>query len=105
TLLCAVTALLLFAGSAAAAEEIKGKLKKAGNDKITITVDEKDKTFDVSKDAKVVTLGKKKQLVDVTGGLKGLKEGDEVTLTTDKKEDKEVVTQVQVAGKKKKKAK
>ena len=68
---------------------------------ITVTVDGKDVTLPVEKDAGIQAPGKKKMLEDVAGGLKGLKPGDEVTVTTEKKADKEHVTKIVLVGKKK----
>lgn len=68
---------------------------------ITISVDDKDQTLTVEKGASVQIAGKMKKLEDVEGGLKGVKAGDEVTVTTEKKDDKEVVTKIVLAGKKK----
>lgn len=86
------------------AEEIKGKVKSVDPDKHTVTlaVGDAEKTFDVAADAKVTGLfGKKlKKAVsqDVQGGLKGVKEGSEVTLTSEAKEGKATVTQVRLEG-------
>lgn len=86
------------------AGEIKGKVKSVDADKstITLTVDDKDQTLDVGKDVKVTRLvgkkEKKAQTEDVAGGLGGLAAGTAVTVTTEKKDDKEVVTQIKVDG-------
>src|SRR5947209_19833086 len=86
----------------AQADEIKGKVKKVDADKsvLTLTVDDKDQTFNVPKDAKVVALFgkkvKKAQLQDLPGGLGALKEGTSVTVTTEKKDNKDVVIQVKL---------
>ncbi len=88
-----------------AAREFKGKVAKVDAEKktLTVTVDGKNKTFSIDKEAKFFIPGKKKQLQDLPGGLSGLKEGNEVTLTAETKDTKDVVTKVSVAGKKKKK--
>jgi hypothetical protein len=102
TLVCSLAALLLVAG-AASADVIKGKVKSVSDTKITLTVDDKDKTYDVAKEVKVVQPGKKNTVTDVTGGMSAVKTGDEVTITTDKQGDKETVKEVLVPGGKKKK--
>lgn len=105
--------------SAAAAEELKGKVKDVNKDKntITLTVDGKDTTYPLGKDASLVTVslvkGKKgkvnEQLSPIEGGLAGVKAGTEVTVLTDKQDDKDVITSLKVsdgqpaAAKKKKK--
>lgn len=84
------------------ADEVKGKIKKVDTDKntLTITVNDKDQTFDLTKDAKIVALYgkklKKAQQQDVPGGLSSLKEGTAVTLTTEKKDSKDQVVQVKL---------
>ena len=99
-----VVALVICAGSLPA-EEIKGKVAKVDAEKktLTLTVDGKDQSFPIDKEAKFLTPGKKKQLQDLPGGLSGVKEGTEVTLTTEKKDGKETITKVTVEGRKKKK--
>ena len=54
-------------------------------------------------EVEVLGKGKKAQPMDITGGLKGVSEGADVTLTTERKDDKDQVTKVQVDGAKKKK--
>ena len=103
--LAAVMALVL-AAAGATADEIKGKVKKIDADKNTVvlTVDDKDTTYDVAKDAKITTAvpGAKKKdaptAKDVEGGLKGLKVGDDATLTVEKKDGKEVATAIKLSG-------
>lgn len=73
----------------------------ADKNTITISVDGKEQTLTVEKGASVQIAGKMKKLEDVEGGLKGIKAGDEVTVTTEKKGDKEVVTKIVLVGKKK----
>ena len=108
-LVAAALGIVLVAGIVLA-DEIKGKVKSVDADKNTITVtvkvDDKDtdKTFTVTADTKVQAKKKSGELVDVEGGLKAVKEGQDVTITTEKKDDKEVVTQILVPrerGKKK----
>ena len=52
-----------------------------------------------SADATIQAPGKKKQLEAIEGGLKGLKAGDQVTITAEKKDDKDLVTKIVVAAK------
>jgi hypothetical protein len=102
-LLATVLALGLVA-SAALAEEVKGKVKKIDAEKytITVTVDGVDKTYPVDPSAFVLT-GEGRNF---KGGFKALKGGQAVTVTTSKKDDKEIVGVIKVAGPlKKKKAK
>jgi len=93
------------------ADEIRGKVKSTDADKstITVTVDDKDQTLPVVKDAKIYRLVgkkiKKAQPEDVPGGLNGLASGTDVTLTTDKSDGKDVVKTVKVEGLTKKKKK
>jgi len=92
-LICAVTIL---------AAEYKGKVKSVDADKntITVTIDDKDKTFKVAEKDLKVTAGK----TDVPDGLKGklFAKNPEVTLVTTGEGDKEVVTEIRVKGGKKK---
>ncbi len=101
-LVCSLAALALFVGTASA-EVIKGKVKSVDDKKITVSVDDKDQSYDVVKDVKVSSVGKKAKLMDVPGGISAIKVGDEVTLTTEKKGEKEVVTEIVAPAKKKKK--
>jgi ribosome maturation factor RimP len=93
-----------FVGSGLGAEEIKGKITKIEEGKITLSVDGKETTYVVDKDVKVLgTTGKKNKLTDFPGGFMALKADQEVTLTTEKKEDKETVVKITAPIKKKKK--
>jgi len=100
----AVAGLLLAVCAVAQAEEIKGKVKSVDAEKsmITVTVGEADRTLEVSKDVKVThRVGKnekKAKSEDLPGGLGALTAGTEVTITTEKKDDKESVTQIKVEG-------
>ncbi len=82
------TLILAFGAGRLPAEEIKGKLKSVDRDKNTVTlaVGDAEKTFSVANDARITgQFGKKlKKAVtqDVVGGLKGLKEGSDLTLTS-----------------------
>lgn len=98
--LCAVFALLLVAGGLFAGE-VKGKIKKVDAEKNVVTVtteDGKDVEFMVSDTTKLLN-GKG---ADIKQGLKakGFKEGANVTITCEKKDGKEVCTQIQLGGKK-----
>jgi hypothetical protein len=99
---CSLFALVILAGGVLA-DEVKGKLKSVDADKgvITVTVDGADKEFKIGEGAKVLNPAGK----EAKGGLKNpnLKEGAEVTLTTDKKGGKDVVTEIKWAAKKKNK--
>ena len=99
--ICGLCALLLGVGVLIAAE-IKGKVKSVDEDKktITVTTDDKDTTYTFTDDTKIVRGNKDAK--DRAKALKALgRGGAEVTLTTEKKDDKEVVTQIKTAGKKK----
>lgn len=89
----------------AAAKEFTGKVAKIDAEKntLTVAVNGKDQTFPIDKEAKFLIPGKKKQLQELPGGLNGLKEGSEVTVSTELKDSREVVTKLTVAGRKKKK--
>lgn len=104
----AALAVLALGLSPAAAEELKGTLKKvskAGNT-LTLTVDGKDRTLPVSKDASFVSVsmekGKKgkpmEKVSPLDGGLGALKDGSHVTVLTEKTGTKETVTSVKVGG-------
>jgi uncharacterized protein (DUF2141 family) len=101
------TALTLLAGSAARAETYADKLKAVDADKKTVTlpVDGKDRTFKVDDKVDIQSqtrAGKRLRLTPVKDGLKGVKAGAEVTVTTEKQDGVEVVTRiVLLAGDKK----
>ena len=87
TVLCAASLL---------AEDVKGTVAGVDADKntITLTVDGKDQTYTVSKDASIVTDDAKAKAL--SGGLASVKKGASVTLSTEKQEEVEVVTVVKV---------
>jgi Cu/Ag efflux protein CusF len=80
------------------AAELKGKVKSVNADANTVTVevDGKEIKLDIGPDTKLVNQ-KDKALKD---GLKSLKPGANVVITCEKKDGKEVCTQLKVAGKK-----
>jgi len=90
---------LALAVTATSGDELKGKLKDVDIFKktITVTVEGKDKVLPVAENAKIATVGKGKTPgQDVVGGLLGLKAGPEVAVTTAKKDDKDIVTEIKV---------
>ena len=114
--LALVASVIALGSGRLSAGEIKGKVKSIDADKGTIilTVGDADRALNVAGDAKVTGFfGKKlKKAVsqDVPGGLRGVKAGEEVTVTIDEKDGKVVATRVklddlQPKSKKKKKAK
>src|SRR6476620_8322221 len=95
------TALTLLAGAAARAETYADKLKSVDANKKTVTlpVDGKDRTFKVDDKVDVqsqVRMGKRLRLTPVKDGLKGVKAGAEVTVTTEKGAGEEGVTKIVV---------
>jgi hypothetical protein len=91
---------------------IRGKVKSTDADKntITVTVDDKEQTIAVAKDVRVTQPNpaknnKKRPLVDVPGGLKGLSSGNDVVITTYKNEGKDEAAVIHVDGPAKKKKK
>src|SRR5262245_15928074 len=98
TLVCVVVALLLIVGGVVAAE-VKGKVTSFEGNKLTVTTDGKDLTCNITDDTKIY---KGKDVAkDRDKALKGLKADAEVTLTVEKKDGKDVVTEVKFAKKKK----
>jgi len=99
---CLFVLVLAISTGRATANEIRGKAKNIDGDKgtITVTIGDADQTYNVAGDARVVGLFgkkiKKATTEDVPGGLRGVKAGSEVTLTTDTKDAKSLVTQVKV---------
>ena len=101
------TVLTLLAGSAAPAETYADKLKAVDPAKKTLTlpVDGKDRTFKVADKVDVQSqtrAGKRLRLTPVKDGLKGVKAGTEVTVTTEKRDGEEVVTKIVVLAAEKK---
>jgi hypothetical protein len=92
--------------STASAEELKGTIKKVNKEanRLTLTIDGKDRMLPVSKDASFVTVssakgkkGKPKETVTpLDGGLGALKEGSAVTVLTEKAGEKDEITSVKV---------
>jgi hypothetical protein len=85
------------------AEDYTGKIKDLDTKKneITITVDDKDMTFAIAKDVSVFFEKKpmKKMpggLEPLPGGLSGLKTGNMVTITTEKKDAKEIASLIKL---------
>lgn len=111
---CSVLLILGFVASRGQAEEIRGTVKSVDLEKATITMEvgSADQVFPVAADAKFLgEFGKKAKKATtqaIPGGLKGIKEGAEVVVTTEKRDAADVVSQVKVEGlqaKKKKKKK
>lgn len=97
TFVCAVAALLLCVGVGLAAE-LKGKIKSVDAHKLTVTVDGKDHVIQIAKETKLLS-PKGEALKD---GLKNphLKEGTDVVIQCEKKDGKEVASEVKLAAKK-----
>ncbi len=103
----AATLVALLSLTAASAAETQATVKSLDKTKstITVTVQGKDKTFPVSKDASFVTVsqvaGKKgtttEKLTPIDGGLDGVKVGTNVTVLTDTVDAKETVTSLKVS--------
>jgi hypothetical protein len=100
TLAYAVVGLLASAGGLRA-EDVQGKVKKVDADKgvLTVTIDGKDREFRITDDTKMVDAEGK----DLKNRLKSkrLEVGQEVTVTCEKKDGKEVCTRVKLTPKKK----
>jgi hypothetical protein len=95
----AVAAVLVLGVGLAPADEVKGTLKSVDADKstLTVTADGKDTVYTVA-DATQFLNAKGKNLKK---GIKDrhLKEGANVVVTTEKKDDKDLVTKIALAGK------
>ncbi|HMF12768.1 MAG TPA: hypothetical protein VKE94_10695 [Gemmataceae bacterium] len=99
-------AVLLAVVAFVAAGEFKGKITKVDpdNNKFTMTVDEKDQEFTVTKDTKFTSAKgneMKGALKSKAFSEKRLKEGVPATVVTEKVGDKEVVKEVKLMGGKK----
>jgi hypothetical protein len=73
--------------------------------KLTFKQDDKDVTLVVDKTATFQAMGKKNKSIDLPNGIKSITKGSQVTITTDKRDDVEVVTKIVTQGKAKGKAK
>jgi hypothetical protein len=89
--------------SVSLAAEYKATIKKVNADKSTIvvTIDDKEQTFLVARDAEIYTQAKGKKNKPgpknpIEGGLVKVKEGSEVTLTTIKSGETEIVSSIKV---------
>src|SRR5262245_31869719 len=94
-------ALAALAVSAGRAETYGDKVKAVDSDKKTITlpIEGKDRTFKVADKVDVQSqtrAGKRLRLTPIKEGLKGVKAGTEVTLTTEKRDGEEMVTKIVV---------
>jgi hypothetical protein len=101
---CAVLALAIAVGVMVAAE-VKGKLKEVTADKLVITVKDKDETYTINDDTKIVS-SKGKAVKDrekAVGQLKKMADrGAEVTIQTEEKDGKKIVTEIKMPEGKKK---
>jgi hypothetical protein len=102
----AAVSVFLIVGVALVAGEVKGRIVKvdASNRKITVTIDDKQQEFTLTDDVRI--LGPKGPLKDglkhkVFQNEKALKKGISAVLTTEKKNDSDVVTEIKLGGKKK----
>jgi hypothetical protein len=104
-LICGVCALLLCVG-VMIADEIKGKVKAIEDTKITVTVGDKDSTYTITDDTKIVRGDKdvkdRKKTIGNLSKAVGDGKSPEVTLTVEKKDGKDVLTQIKLGGGKKK---
>ena len=99
-----------FCATTALADDFQATIKKIDAEHNSITVlitNGGEKTFVVSKDAEIYAIGKGKKnkpgpKEPISGGLSGLKTDTEVTVTTIKSNDREVVAAIKVGGMKKK---
>jgi hypothetical protein len=98
---------VLILGASLTAADIKGRIIKvdASNRKITVTVNDKEQEFTLTKNARI--LGPKGALKDglrhkVFQSERALQRGIPATLVTESKDDREQVTEVKLGGGKKK---
>jgi hypothetical protein len=91
---------MIFA-AALLAEEYKGKVKEVDTEKntLTVTIEDKDMKFEIPEDAKILN-AKGKDIKDRLKGKQFQKPGTRISVTTEKKVDKEVVKEVKVLPKK-----
>jgi hypothetical protein len=78
----AASVALVIVGGAVFAEEISAIFVKYADGKITVKVDDKEKTYDVDKDAKV-KVGKGQKEVSLPEAIERFKEGSKVKLTVE----------------------
>jgi hypothetical protein len=106
SLVCAAFALVVCA-VAVLAGETRGKVKSVDPDKntITVTVDDKDVTFKVTDDTKILRKGKDgdKEVKDGLKNEKAWKRGPNVIVTTDGDGTKGKVKEIRIVGGKRKK--
>jgi len=95
TFVVALFGLVILAGGLSA-DEVKGKIKSVDGDKVVVTVGDKDQEFNIA-DATVLNAAGKA----VKDKSKALTAGKQVTLKTEKKAGKDVVTEVKIGGGKK----
>ena len=101
---CAVLTLAIAVGVLAAAE-VKGKVKEVTADKLVITVKDKDETYTINDDTKIVN-AKGKATKDREKDIGRLKKaadkgGVEITIQVEDKDGKKYVTEIKMpAGKK-----
>lgn len=92
TFSCALVAVTILAGSVLAETRVKGVIKSvdAAKGVVTVTIKKKDQEFQVTDDTKLTAAPEGKRIKE---RLKSplFKEGNEVAVTTDTKDGKEVV--------------
>ncbi len=103
------SSILLLSFNLILADTYKAKITGVDDEKRTVTfeVDGKDKTFNLTKDAKIFTTGKAKKgtpAPEILITLPAVKDKS-ATVTTDKVDGKEVVTTIKLEETKKKKKK
>lgn len=82
-----VLVVLLVGAGIVLADECKAKFKKLDKGTITVSVDGKDKDFKMGKETKVYVGDEEVKGKDRGKALKGLKDGDDVTVIHDKDKD------------------
>jgi hypothetical protein len=101
------TLIAILSFSIASAAEMQATVKSVDKtaNSMVVTVDGKDTTYPVSKDASFVTVSQvpdkkgktTEKLTPIDGGLDGIKPGTKITILTDMVDDKETVTSVKVS--------